>query len=309
MPGVFVPTGPDDRWVFGMPWDPSADELAGYTPERCRTLIRAAAGVPDLDVEVLAAMPSSFVAQAAERSREGVVFLVGDAAHRMPPMGGRGMNTAIADAAGLAWKVAWVLRGWADPALLDTYEAERGPVGRHNLQRASRQGPPGSPDGLAEDLGYVYRSAAIDPGEEPTGTAPAPRFPTVAAPGSRLPHAWLAGPTGELSTLDLIGPGLTLLTGPRGGKWLRALESIAPELAVPLAGYAIGRELTSQDGVFDDRFGLGGEGAILVRPDGHIAWRREDRTVTGHAVELRRAIACCLGRPGESVAFAAETAA
>ncbi len=177
VPGVLVPTGRDDRWVLGMQWDPRSESFADYTQERCIELIRAATGVPDLEVEVLARMPIEFVAQAADRVHAGRTFLIGDAAHRMPPFGGRGLNTAVADAFGLSWKLAWVLRGWADPALLDTYAEEREPVGRHNLALARERSQGGTPDGLTEDLGYVYRSAAIDAGDavdEPVTEPPVP---------------------------------------------------------------------------------------------------------------------------------------
>ncbi len=194
VPGVLVPTGRDDRWVLGMQWDPRSESFADYTPERCIELIRAATGVPDLEVEVIARMPIEFVAQAADRVRDGRVFLIGDAAHRMPPFGGRGLNTAVADAFGLSWKLAWVLRGWADAALLDTYAEEREPVGRHNLGLAAQRSQGGTPDGLTEDMGYVYRSAAIDAGDSVDEPAPSHLFPTVATPGARLPHATLRGP-------------------------------------------------------------------------------------------------------------------
>jgi len=289
VPGVFVPAGPDDRWVLGMPWDPRSGDAASWTTDRCIDLVRGGSGIPDLDVEILAAMPISFVAQTAERARERHAFLVGDAAHRMPPMGGRGMNSAIADSVGLGWKLAWVLRGWADPSLLDTYESERGPVGRHNLALASRQAP-ATPDGLVEDLGYVYRSAAIEPIDADGENAPAHLFPTVATPGARLPHAWLAGPSGRLSTLDLVGPQLTLLTGPQGQGWLAAAERCAADTTLPIAAHLVGAEIDSLDGAFCERLGLGADGAILVRPDGHIAWRREAGAIVDQAAELGAAI-------------------
>src|SRR5215211_4658615 len=176
--GVLLPMDPGDRWVYAaMGPRPVLDALLG-SETAAIDAIRAVAGVPDLPVELLASMPLEFVAQLAPRWRVGLAFLAGDAAHRMPPVGGRGMNTAIADAANLAWKLAWVVRGFAADALLDTYEAERLPVARRNLsmplsryrEQALASGfvldlpdgtaPEGTPDGLLEDLGYRYASSA-----------------------------------------------------------------------------------------------------------------------------------------------------
>jgi hypothetical protein len=304
VPGVFVPTGADDRWVLGMPFDPRTEDPAGFDAERCIELIRRAAGLPGLDVEVLASMPITFMAQAAERVRDGNVFLIGDAAHRMPPMGGRGLNTAVADAFGLSWKLAWVARGWAGETLLETHEAERGPVGRFNLALAMPNNPAATPDGLREDLGYVYRSAVIDAdgGPEPASSH---LFPTTATPGARLPHAWLAGPRGPISTLDLVGSGLTLLTGPQGEPWLAAAEACSLDSPMPLSAHAIGVDLDSRDGDFCERFGLGADGAVLVRPDGHIAWRREAGSVTDHSAELAGALDVVTCRTERAAARAA----
>ena len=295
VPGVLVPTGRDDRWVLGMQWDPRSESFADYTEERCIALIRAATGVPDLEVEVIARMPIEFVAQAADRVHIGRTFLIGDAAHRMPPFGGRGLNTAVADAFGLSWKLAWVLRGWADPALLDTYVEEREPVGRHNLALARERSQGGTPDGLTEDLGYVYRSAAIDAGDAVDEPAPSHLFPTVATPGARLPHATLRGPGGMVSTHDLIGQGLTLITGPGGDAWLDAVTTVAAGTPFPMTAHVVGADLDSIDGTFCERFGLGSDGAVLVRPDGHIAWRREAGTVEDHVAALRAAVAVVTG--------------
>jgi 2-polyprenyl-6-methoxyphenol hydroxylase-like FAD-dependent oxidoreductase len=296
VPGVLVPTGSDDRWVLGMPWDPRTESFADYTVERCIALIRAATGVPDLEIEILATMPIEFVAQAADRVHVGRTFLIGDAAHRMPPFGGRGLNTAVADGFGLSWKLAWVLRGWADPALLQTYAEEREPVGRHNLSLAAERSEGGTPDGLTEDMGYVYRSAAIDTGDADDEPAPSHLFPTVATPGARFPHAALRGPEGELSTLDLVGDGLTLITGPGGAAWLDAATKVAAETPYPIAAHVVGADLDSADGVFCERFGLGADGALLVRPDGHIAWRREAGTVVDQVSALQAAVALATGR-------------
>jgi putative polyketide hydroxylase len=178
----------------------------------------------------------SFAAQVAERYRAGRAFLVGDAAQRMTPRGGMGMNTAVAEGHDLGWKLAWVLRGWAGPELLETYEAEWRPVG---ARRAARSAEPGAePDGaraLAEDL------------------------------NGRLPHAWLQLGEGRLSTLDLLGPGLTLLTGPDGRAWAEAAQAAATgtlDGAFPLDVQALDRPAARAMGLTPD-------GAVLVRPDAH----------------------------------------
>ena len=305
VPGVLVPTGPDDRWVLGLQWNPKGESFEAYSPERCIALIRAATGLPELEVELLATMPIEFVAQAADRVRAGRTFLIGDAAHRMPPFGGRGLNTAVADAFGLSWKLAWVVRGWADGALLDTYADEREPIGRHNLSLARERSQGGTPDGLTEDMGYVYRSAAIDATDTAGERVPSHLFPTVASPGARMPHAWLEGPDGPISTLDLVGRGLTLIAGPSGNAWLAAASVVTADVAFPLDAHVVGADIDSRDGLFCERFGLGADGAVLVRPDGHIAWRREAGSVTDFVGELRHAVdlARCAG-PIEMVAAA-----
>jgi putative polyketide hydroxylase len=207
--GVFVPNGSHGRWLYGRGWDPAHERLEDYTDDRLAGLIRTAAGVPDLPVRVVAKGAFSFAAQVAERYREGRAFLVGDAAQRMTPRGGMGMNTAVAEGHDLGWKLAWVLRGWAGPGLLDTYEAEWRPVGARRTARSADPGPeaPGA-EALAEDL------------------------------NGRLPHAWLPNSNGHRrSTLDLLGQGLTLFTGPDPHPWTAATATLDP--AFPLDVHAL----------------------------------------------------------------------
>jgi putative polyketide hydroxylase len=196
--GVLLPNGPGDRWLYGRDWDQGHERLEDYTDARLTGLIRTAAGVADLPVRVVAKGAFSFAAQVADRYRRGRAFLVGDAAQRMTPRGGMGMNTAVAEGHDLAWKLAWVLHGWAGPALLDTYEAEWRPVGARRAARSAAPGPePSGAEALAEDL------------------------------NGRLAHAWLPTPGGPpRSTLDLLGPGLTLLTGPTPGPWAEAAATL-----------------------------------------------------------------------------------
>jgi putative polyketide hydroxylase len=176
---VLLPAGAG-RWLYSRSWSPETERWSDYSAARLVGLIRAASGVPDLPVELLRVGRFRFAAQVAEQFRNGRVFLVGDAAHRMTPRGGTGLNTAVHDGFDIAWKLGWVLRGWSPVDLLDSYETERRPVGVRNTANSARPNQP-DPDAFANDL------------------------------AGRLPHVWLA-PT--VSTVDLIGLGRTLLVGP-----------------------------------------------------------------------------------------------
>ena len=132
---VFVPSGRGDDWVFGV-----SDDLMKRPDEaEMSRLIRIAAGVPDLEPRIHRITTFKFAAEIADRFAQRSAFLIGDAAHRVTPRGGTGMNTAIADGHDLGWKLGWVLNGWAGEDLLDTYEAERRPVAAHNLAALGRR--------------------------------------------------------------------------------------------------------------------------------------------------------------------------
>jgi putative polyketide hydroxylase len=249
--GVLVPSGAEDRWLYGRRWEPDRERLEDYTEARLADLIRAAAGVPDLQPRILAMGSFSFAAQVAERYRDGSAFLAGDAAHRMTPRGAMGMNTAVGDAWDLGWKLAWVLRGWAPPELLGTYEAERRPVGLRRTARAAADGPDqDGAEALAEDL------------------------------GGRVAHAWLRRGGRRVSTLDLVGPGLTLLAGPDGAAWRPAAADAGRP--VPLAVEPLDRAAAGA-------VGIGRRGAVLLRPDGQVAarWPTQVAEATG---ALRRGV-------------------
>jgi 2-polyprenyl-6-methoxyphenol hydroxylase-like FAD-dependent oxidoreductase len=255
--------------------------------ERCVELVRDGLGPRDIPVEIENVQRWRASADAAERFAEGRVFLAGDAAHTMPPTGGFGGNTGVQDGYDLAWKLAYVLNGRAGEGLLATYDAERRPVGKYTVEQAYtryvlRLAPElGKEDLLpyvsevAVELGYLYDSPAI--AHEGDGERPIcenPHEPT-ARPGSRAPHLWLQRDGEPVSTVDLTGRQLVLLAGPGGGAWCDAARAAAAALDVPLAAYRVAADgdLVDADGAFPSLYGTGNAGAVLLRPDGFVAWR------------------------------------
>lgn len=278
--GLLVPTSADDRWIYARDWHPELGEsITDWTPQRCIELIRTATGLPELAPEILAVMPFVMGGQVAKAFRVGRRFLVGDAAHRMTPVGGIGMNTAIHAAHNLGWKLAWVLRGWAGEALLDSYEAERRPIGTENVLRSLTRAPVPAGAGLAWDVGVHYTSPVIEPGP---------------GAGQRAPHGWVWCGGSRVSTLDLFDGHLTVLTGPRGGSWCRAVAELGAD-GLPIVALSVGRELSDEDGVWARDYRLNDAGAVLVRPDGFIAWSRPGGVGDARAV-LPSAVKLALGR-------------
>ena len=232
----------------------------------------------------------------ADRFADGRVFLAGDSAHAHPPNGGLGMNTGLQDAFDLGWKLAAMIQGWGVPDLLESYDLERRPasaraaeVSLSNYRRlvqgtkhADILAPTPAGDAarrtigarLVEEnmkswqptgvhLGYIYHpSPIIVPDDTPKPIDDTVGYVPTAFPGARAPHIWLEP---DRSTLDLFGDGFVLLafadlaTG--------ALERPAAAVGLPLRVCRI----TSSPAA-----ALYGRRLVLVRPDGHVAWRGDD---------------------------------
>jgi putative polyketide hydroxylase len=289
--GVFVPTGAG-RWVYDMDLESSVPEAAAWwTPERLAERIRTAAGVPDLALNIQATFRWDFSAAMASRYQSGRAFLVGDAAHGTTPRGATGMNTGIADGHNLGWKLAWVARGWAHDALLDSYQDERGPVGRRNASRSMESRIGSSAEStLAADFGVTYGSTVIAGGQ--TGELVLDDVGQRARAGARAPHAWANVQGKRLSTIDLFDGHLTLMIGAAGGAWRAAATMLPP--GPPFQVLAVGTEISDPTRELVQRYGLAGAGAVLVRPDGYVSWTSPaaERDIVG---TLRRGVAQSLG--------------
>jgi 2-polyprenyl-6-methoxyphenol hydroxylase-like FAD-dependent oxidoreductase len=269
------------------PWASVADTISG---QRALELLRAAIGVPEIPVVIEDIASWRAVADVAERYQEGRVFLAGDAAHVVPPNGGFGGNTGVQDAHNLAWKLALVLSGTAGPELLRTYDAERRPIGELTIEQAySRYVMRVAPylgsddaqplvDDLSMEIGHRCHSSAVivEPGDHPLHEHPRESH---GRPGSRAPHVFLRRAGADISTLDLFGRNFVLMTGSGCKTWCPVALGAADRLAMPLDLHLVdGQELSDPSHRFLEAYGISAAGAVIVRPDGIVAWRAADAT-------------------------------
>jgi 2-polyprenyl-6-methoxyphenol hydroxylase-like FAD-dependent oxidoreductase len=266
----------------------------GFTTEHWKALLQKAIGKPDFPTEIVDVAHWQPAESVADQFQVGRVFLVGDAAHTMPAYKGLGVNTAIQSAQNLAWKLAAVHKGQAAQDLLATYQAERHPVGRFAAEQ-SLTGPGAAwlPKGTVSNqlpeekdlpffypiVGYRYRSQAVLSED----AAPVSQDEIVlldreeltGLPGTRVPHLWLEREGQRISTLDLLDGSFVLLTGSDGTPWCEAAASVAGSLGIHLSAYRIGPggDLLDLEHGWPARMGVSSDGAVLVRPDGFVAWR------------------------------------
>ncbi|TMA12914.1 MAG: hypothetical protein E6J89_03135 [Deltaproteobacteria bacterium] len=276
--------------------------LRGVRPDQLPSLnsaelVRDALG-SDVPFEILGMWPWDAHRVVAQGYSKGRVFLAGDAAHLLWPAGGFGMNTGVGDSVDLGWKLAATLQGWGGSHLLDSYEPERRPIGIHNVNEAADMRAdsdtqiPTSPlleeegeegerlrekareailrtrakefqhDSAGIELGYRYDNSPICVLD---GTPPPPddhaTYTPTTRPGARAPHVWLKD---GRSILDLFGRGFVLLVLSSKITDLSAFTPAAERVGLPLQVVALDepevRELYERP-------------LVLVRPDGHVAWR------------------------------------
>ncbi|KAA2399879.1 FAD-dependent oxidoreductase [Bacillus cereus] len=287
--GALIPVDNERRWIYHVSYDPLKGERPeDFTIERCKQIIKTAIGSTNVESEIVSVLPWEATESTATKFQDNRIFLVGDSAHIMPPTGGFGSNTGIQDAHNLAWKLAAVIEGKAQPKLLETYHEERYPVAKLTTDYASsllfhaanrEEGSLNNMDGLAVTVGYQYCSEAIiDDSVTPH------RMDSVelnGRPGTRAPHFWGMYKGKEVSILDLFGNNFVLLTGVDNSSWAEAVYDVSSKLVINIKVYRVGLsgDFIAQENVFRELYGIENEGIVLIRPDGFIGWCSEEAVV------------------------------
>jgi 2,4-dichlorophenol 6-monooxygenase len=349
--GAFIAHHVDKRWTYNMPVTPPYEKREDFTAEVLKKRIETALGTDEYEIEIKSISHWRMTAQVADAYRRGRVFLVGDSAHRFPPTGGLGMNTGIADAHNLGWKLAAVLQGRSDEALLDSYELERKPVAERNGEESranferifevieafglDRNAPElmarvtnhpflkrmpgfirrallgllrapahlalgrfhwsarvrekvlssieeqrGHFDRIGLDIGYIYQEGALVAEE-----SDARRFeqevmeyePTT-RPGARFPHVPLSGSGDLRSSHELVEYSkYTLLVDEAGAPWKVAITNLSAALRSRVQGVSMDQIGANSESLARLRSvcEIEAGGALLIRPDGHVAWRHQ----------------------------------
>ncbi|AIW84084.1 FAD-dependent oxidoreductase [Bacillus mycoides] len=292
--GALIPVDNVRKWIYHVAYDPlKGEKREDFTIERCKQIIQTAIGSINIEPKILSVLPWEASESTAVKFQDNRIFLVGDSAHIMPPTGGFGSNTGIQDAHNLAWKLAAVIKGKANPKLLETYHDERYPVAKLTTDHASSilfraanrdEGNLNTMDSLAVTAGYQYCSEAIiDECNTPH------RMDIVdlnGRPGTRAPHFWGTYEGKEASILDLFGSNFVLLTGAEPSTWTEAARDVSSKLGVNIKVYRVGLsgDFVAQKDVLSELYGIGHGGAALIRPDGFIGWRLEKEVVNPDVV-------------------------
>lgn len=307
-----------DHWIAGWGFDISEGD-PDLSLETARQRIRDYVGDQNLEPEIVSVRPWYVNEAVAPKYSNGRILCGGDATHRHPPSSGLGSNTCVQDAFNLAWKLAYVVKGEAGDELLESYGAERAPVGRQIVDRANQSRrdyallqkafapeSSGGPQGLSKirdtgrggvearksmvaafdlkdyefnaqgvEMNQRYSSSAVlsEPEPEVWGQDSQLYVQATTRPGAKIPHAWLVNGRGRrISTLDLVSGGrFTLLTGLSGQMWSAAARALGRKwLSSTVIGESEVEDLYLEWARVRE---VDESGAVLVRPDGIVAWR------------------------------------
>lgn len=303
--GAFVWRRLNDEWTYNFEAAPGEDPQI-YTPERCKEVVRAAVGAgPDLPIDIISILHWRHDQAYSDQWRSGRVFLAGDSAHRFPPHGGFGMNSGVQDTQNLVWKLRAALQWGAGERLLDSYEAERKPVAKFNgdqcvlntkrmeetgwllgdpsvlakieepegaaIRQAIAEGVPKQREQFfshGQQFGFIYTSSAVVPDGTIAEESSISRYVPTGHPGARAPHLWFTDSTGaKRAVIDLLDGGFLLLAGEKS--WREA----AANARAPVSAYVIGDDLKEVDRSWAALHGVSTNGAVLIRPDGHVGAR------------------------------------
>ena len=300
---VLIHPQPDDTWRIDWQVSPGTDveeeRASGGLDRRIRAVIGGAT-----DYELLWLTPYRFHQRLVERFRVGRALLVGDAAHLFSPFGARGLNSGVADAENLAWKLATVLAGRASDSLLESYHTERHAAAIENLAVTEASMRFMVPRGrvrralrnviLRGSLRIPRVRRLVNSGRlaQPFSYAASPivvrhprdlRLPEIGAVAPDAPCRSLGGDGGPTRIRDLLGGNfLALLLGDHSRQattaairasrlaWPASCDVVAVGPDKPLANVMV---LADSNGEIRRAYGGAGSSAFLVRPDGHLAAR------------------------------------
>lgn len=339
MSGTLIPIDYRNRWQFQLHYDATTEKPEDFDRHHITSILKGVIGLPDLKLKVRKVVPQQPVLKIVKQMRQGRVFFAGEAAHAIADIEGRSVNIGIQDAHNLAWKLAAVIKGQADEHLLQTYHTERWPVGKYFAKQAGRKldrfavvKKPGLknkiplyartvmiqtglnklfPETKLRQLGnhfgladYQYYSSAVISEEKPRH-----QFVRTnslnARPGSRMPHFWVTSQGERLSTLDFLGNDFILFTGKKNALWQWMANMTEKQSGLKIPVYSIGKTepLATMTTTVEKALGISESGAVLVRPDGFVAWR-SDSDNAADLINFGSSLKQILGWPAEAGKFA-----
>jgi hypothetical protein len=289
---VFVTVNGDDLWLMHHFLD-EGETPADWPQERLHSMVVKASGLPDVPVEILSLSPWVMSPSLASEWRRDRIFFVGDAAARVSPSGGLGLNNGIQGVHNLIWKLAAVLEGRFGDDLLETYQPERLAASKFTFENSGNNAEEifaivgsalsgdwdkareliahsrRSGSGLGQDFGFVYESSAVTP-DGSSAENPADNvndYTPQGRPGHRAPHVWIENDGRSFSILDFFGREFVLLCGPE-----------ADPMNFPYSSHQArvlkeGVNFKDSTGRWRDLYGITKKGFVLVRPDGYISAR------------------------------------